>query len=393
MKKIYLYIILIINNLFLFINLILKYLNLKIIEDKIRISPNFKNVDLFFINNTRKTFKQIALYLNSKYFKFNLNNNETINSNGTKFLEKNIKEKKVINIYSVGSSSTYYKNLLINDMIKLLENQYLFNFTSDNPDYLLYDVFGCEQIELKYQNAIKIAFYTENIIPDFNYADYSIGFHNINYLDRYFKKTTLIWIFQTRYLNIKNKFFETIRKKAYRNEKRKKFCAAVISNFKCTNGFRIKFINELKKYKKVDMGGSYQNNVGGNVKNKTQFLSSYKFSIAMENSEGQGYVSEKILDSFIAGTIPIYYGGYMIDEFINPKAYILIKNENDITKKIDYIKKIDNNDILYKSILKEKLFINDNLVSKFDIEKAKFFNHIFEQEKNKAKRVDSYHLI
>jgi type I site-specific restriction endonuclease len=158
------------------------------------------------------------------------------------------------------------------------------------------------------------------MIPDFNHADYTIGFHNIIYLDRYFRKTTLIWIFQKRYLNIKNKFFEKIRRKVYRTKK-KKFCAAVISNIKSTDRFRINFINELSKYKRIDMGGKYKNNVGGRIKNKIKFLSSYKFSIAMENTEGQGYISEKILDSFLAGTIPIYYGGYMIDEFINPKSY------------------------------------------------------------------------
>lgn len=140
------------------------------------------------------------------------------------------------------------------------------------------------------------------------------------------------------------------------------------------------------------MGGQYKNNVGGAIKDKIKFLSHYKFSIAMENSEGQGYVSEKILDSFMAGTIPIYYGGYTIDEFINPKSYILIKNENDMLKKIEYIKKIDNDEILYKSILKEKLFINDNLVSISNFEKAEYFENIFSQEKDKAKRVDSYHF-
>ena len=70
------------------------------------------------------------------------------------------------------------------------------------------------------------------------------------------------------------------------------------------------------------MGGYVFNNVGGKITNKTEFLSSYKFSIAMENSEGDGYISEKIIESFISGTIPIYYGDYMIDEFINPKSYI-----------------------------------------------------------------------
>jgi len=140
------------------------------------------------------------------------------------------------------------------------------------------------------------------------------------------------------------------------------------------------------------MGGKYKNNVGGKIKNKIIFLSNYKFSIAMENSEGQGYVSEKILDSFLAGTIPIYYGGYTIDEFINPKSFILIKNENDMLKKIEYIKNLDNDERLYKSMLNEKLFINDNLVNISNIEKAEFFNNIFEQEKNKAKRKDNYHF-
>lgn len=284
-----------------------------------------------------------------------------------------------------------YIIIRISCLFTILENKFIFNFTSDNPDYLIYDVFSCDQLESKYNNSIKIAFYTENIIPDFNYADYSIGFHNINYLDRYFRKTTLIWKFQIKYFNIKNKYFENIRRKVYRAKIRIKFCAAVISNYKSSDRFRINFINELSKYKNVDMGGKYKNNVGGKIKNKINFLSDYKFSIAMENSEGQGYVSEKILDSFLAGTIPIYYGGYTIDEFINPKSFILIKNENDMQKKIEYIKKIDNDEILYKSMLNEKLF-NDNLANISSIEKAEFFNHIFEQEKNKAKRTDNYHF-
>ena len=301
MKKNIIYKFLIVNYIFFFINLVLN-LNFQIIKN-IKILSNFKNIDLFFINITRKSFKQISSYLNSKF------------ENKYKSLNNKIREKKVININSVGSSNTYYKNKLIKDITKLLENTFIFNFTSNNPDYLVYDVFNCDQLDYKYNNAIKIAFYTENIIPDFNFADYSIGFHNINYLDRYFRKTTLIWIFQKRYLNIKNKFFEKKRRKAYKSKTRKKFCAAVISNYKTSDKFRIKFINELSKYKNVDMGGKYKNNVG-KIKDKIKFLSHYKFSIAMENSEGQGYISEKILDSFMAGTIPIYYGGYTIDEFI-----------------------------------------------------------------------------
>ena len=95
----------------------------------------------------------------------------------------------------------------------------------------------------------------------------------------------------------------------------------------------------------------------------------------------------------MAGTIPIYYGDYIIDEFINPKSYILIKGEKDIEKKINYIKKIDNDDDLYKSIIKEKPIIDDNFANKIDeLEIKSFLKNIFRQEKNKAfRRDDNYY--
>ena len=55
-------------------------------------------------------------------------------------------------------------------------------------------------------------------------------------------------------------------------------------------------------------------------------------------------------------------------------------------KKIEYIKKIDNDDELYKSILKEKVYINDKILEKSHKEQTDFWIHIFEQDKNKAKR-------
>ena len=148
---------------------------------------------------------------------------------------------------------------------------------------------------------------------------------------------------------------------------RTKFCVAVISNNRSSDNFRLSFISKLNQYKKVDMAGKVFNNIGKTIENKKEFLSSYKFSIAMENSNGDGYASEKIIDSFLSGTIPIYYGDYMIDEYINPKAYILIKGEKDIQEKIEYIKNIDNNKKLYKQILNQKLFINFLLKNRYSL--------------------------
>ena len=140
------------------------------------------------------------------------------------------------------------------------------------------------------------------------------------------------------------------------------------------------------------MGGRFRNNVGGYIKDKIKFPKDYKFSLAMENSEADGYTSEKIIDACLAGTIPIYYGDYMVDDYINPKTYILIRNYKDMVTKIKYIKKIDNDDNLYRSILKEKVFIDDFFVDNIINERKKYLLHIFEQKKEYAKRVDNYHF-
>jgi len=118
----------------------------------------------------------------------------------------------------------------------------------------------------------------------------------------------------------------------------------------------------------------------------------YKFSIAMENSNGSGYISEKIVQAFLSGTIPIYYGDYMIDEYINPKAFILIRDESEIKYKIEYIKKIDNDEKLFKKILNETIFINqEDIIKKNEGLRKQFLYNIFGQDYNKARRKDNYH--
>ena len=137
------------------------------------------------------------------------------------------------------------------------------------------------------------------------------------------------------------------------------------------------------------MGGKCYNNIGRRVKNKIKFLMEYKFSIAMENSGGDGYITEKIVESFLAGTIPIYYGDFLVDEYINPKTYILIRGEKDIDEKIEYIKKIDNDKKLYISLLREKIIKDVDSINQIDKKEVKeFLKNIFRQDKEKAFRRD-----
>ena len=263
-----------VNLIIFIINFLLLYkrktIKEKIKTEDIKINFRFKNAEefLYFIF---KKYNQISNCLNEKY-KYKIAKNVSKNN---KFYKK-----KKISLYSVDLFNPKLHRLWLKNKLK---KRFRIKFNKYNPDYLIYNVFGNEHINERYSNSIKIAIFTENRIPDLSTADYAIGHSHIKYLDRYFKFPLFLW---------KN-----------------------INLF----GLIIFILN----YKKVDMGGIYLNNVGGPIANKIEFLSSYKFSIAMENTEGDGYISEKIYDSFISGTIPIYYGDYTIDEYINPKSFIL----------------------------------------------------------------------
>lgn len=58
------------------------------------------------------------------------------------------------------------------------------------------------------------------------------------------------------------------------------------------------------------------------IEKKEGGLCDYMFSIAMENATYAGNFTEKIMDCFATGTIPIYSGDPTIDRFFNPEGII-----------------------------------------------------------------------
>ena len=62
----------------------------------------------------------------------------------------------------------------------------------------------------------------------------------------------------------------------------------------------------------------------------------YKFVIAMENCRKDGYVTEKILNAFYSGAIPIYWGSSNINDLFNPNAFINVNNFNSFDECVHY---------------------------------------------------------
>jgi hypothetical protein len=60
----------------------------------------------------------------------------------------------------------------------------------------------------------------------------------------------------------------------------------------------------------------------GICENKHDLLGQYKFTIAFENTAYPGYVTEKIIDAMVAGSVPIYLGAPDIGDHVPPNAFI-----------------------------------------------------------------------
>jgi hypothetical protein len=249
---------------------------------------------------------------------------------------------------------------------------------SDNPDYIIFSDHGHEY--LKY-DCIRIYYTPENMRPNFNQCDYAIGFDYITFEDRYLRYP--IYLAFNYYINTLKL---AMKKHNLNNDNliKRKFCNMVVSNG--LNSNRLDFYKKLCKYKMTDSGGKLLNNVGGPVKSKLEFQKKYKFCLAFENSSSNGYTTEKIIDSFAARCIPIYWGDPLIDKIFNNKSFINAKNFENTDKLIDYIKKIDNDDNLYLKYLKEPIIKNSKYIEEEQKMLNKFLENIFEQNYNQAKR-------
>ncbi|SEG15930.1 Glycosyltransferase family 10 (fucosyltransferase) C-term [Butyrivibrio sp. Su6] len=225
---------------------------------------------------------------------------------------------------------------------------------SENPDFLFCGV-AYEANRLKY-NCARIMLTGENYIPDFNCVDYAIGFHYLTFEDRYLRAPL--------YLFYENDYALALEKhKNYKSIKKEGFCNFIYSNGRDAMKERDDFFYSLSKYKKVDSGGKHLNNIGKAVDDKLEFQRKYKFSIAFENASVNGYTTEKILQAFSAGTIPIYYGDPLISKEFNSKAFINCHDFDTFDDVIDRVREIDNNDNLFEEYLSQPVFN--------DIERAK----------------------
>jgi len=149
---------------------------------------------------------------------------------------------------------------------------------------------------------------------------------------------------------------------------------------------RLEMLNTVKN--RIDVYGTCQKALFGfetrdSSKGKFNALKDYAFSIAIENLSHEVddyYFTEKIVDCFVTGTVPIYYGCPNIHKFFDQKGILIFTNEQELSDILDslsidlYYSMMDSikynfekslkynltNDYIYENFYKDILFDFDN---------------------------------
>lgn len=231
-----------------------------------------------------------------------------------------------------------------------------FNIKIDqkNPDILFHSIFGGMRETPRYK-CKKVLFLGENYRPERFGSNYSISFDpdtNTNF------RLPLWQVFLILKPELKDRLFER------RNiEEFDTFAAFVVSN--PSNPTRNSHFDQLNSYKRVNSYGKVRMNDLG-LRNasagkywrdaKDEFFLSHtpKFMMAYENTAYPWYCTEKIMDAFLAGSVPLYWGDPKVVVDWNLDAFINISKLGGSW--LEVIKKLDQDKYLFDATYFQPIF-------------------------------------
>lgn len=267
-----------------------------------------------------------------------------------------------------------------NDIIlEALSKNYNVKF-SDAPDIIFawHPIGTLKGTDYFKYNCKRCLWLLESEFPDYNCFDYVISsYHNLKYYDRHFYLPYSIMGGN----NIQTELNYNLALEKHNgitpDLAKRDFCSFTVSNNTNADSERVDFFKRLSEYKRVDSGGGVYNNIGGRVKNKLEFDSLHKFSIAFENTKGS-FITEKLDAAFAGRTIPIYWGNPYVSEVYNSRAFINCHEYDSFEQVVNRVIELDNNDSEYLSVLREPAMKMKNSVSYYKERLAEYLYEIVE---------------
>jgi hypothetical protein len=182
----------------------------------------------------------------------------------------------------------------------------------------------------------------ENRRPYYEAADFAIGFDlpRPGHVDhRYLRYPFWAWELDTSALLVPSA--------ERRPDVGPEFCAFVVENPR--NPIRNELFHALSEHAFVHAPGALFHNTdpigpryaGDWRASKIDYLGAFRFTVAAENVAFPGYTTEKLVDAFLAGSVPIYWGDPMVGLDFNPAAFIDVTACGGVAGAVDAVLRAD----------------------------------------------------
>lgn len=257
-----------------------------------------------YINKLNREIKRNQLYKNDKKLYQNAPNFRVWKTN----FSEGINEPWVNHFYFDGFIPDSLRKNYVNSVYK--------------PQLEYFSVFGNRSKIKKSKADLKIFWTGEDVVNNYtsfkdqcvNDADLILGFtppekYGLSATDKFIRfPLWILYYFNPNDtkddINIKVEKLNTIK------FPKTEFCSLVARHD--ANGIRQEMINLLNTVDKVKCAGKFNHNDDSlkNIfnDNKVRYLQQFMFNLCPENTNIEGYVTEKLFQSFDSGSIPVYWG-------------------------------------------------------------------------------------
>jgi len=239
----------------------------------------------------------------------------------------------------------------------ILKKHYNIVVDQKNPDVLFHSIFGGMRETPKYK-CKKVLYLGENWRPGQFGSHYSISF------DPHSETNFRLPLWQVYLLlhpELKDQLFNKVRHQEF-----ERFCSFTVSN--ASNGLRINHFDKISEYKRVHSYGKVRTNdlslqqlskgkYWRDAKNQFFLDHPHKFMMAYENTLYPYYCTEKLMDSFLAGSIPLYWGDPTVAADWNLRAFMNIPKLGGSW--LEAIKIIDTDKGLFEEIYNAPVFLDE----------------------------------
>ncbi|MCM1070054.1 MAG: glycosyltransferase family 10 [[Clostridium] fimetarium] len=139
----------------------------------------------------------------------------------------------------------------------------------------------------------------------------------------------------------------------------RRFCAYLCSH---NDKGRRKMFEQFSAIGRVDCDGKlFHNNDDLKLKyndDKLEYLRHYRFNLTPENTNHEGYVTEKLFEAIASGCVPIYHGGdnNPEPEILNHEAIIFIETGADNENAIDLVGRLNSDRQMYLEFANQPRF-------------------------------------